>query len=291
MSRRAWAELLVLAALWGAVYPLIEVALRDLSPVLVVLGRVLLAALLLVPLAVRNGALGLLWKRPRAIVETALVQSTIPLLLLTVGQQYVPSGIAGILVGAQPLFVALLAVRFDPAERPQGWAGVLGIVLGFVGLVLLFGVDLRGGWHALLGGALVLIAALCYAAGSIMIHKRHAAAQPLGVATSAMLVTTIAMAVPAGLSLPDHIPGTTTLAALGVLGILCTGLPLVVFYTLIAHTGPARAALAFYLSPAFAIAFGTIFLSEDLTVSAVVGLAAIIAGSALAARRAESLPT
>lgn len=291
MSRRVWAELLVLAALWGAVYPLIDVALRDLSPVLVVLGRVLLAALLLVPIAVHNGALGLLWKHPRAIAETALVQSTIPLLLLTAGQQYVPSGIAGILVGAQPLFVALLALRFDPAERPQGWTGVLGIMLGFVGLVLLFGVDLRGGWDALLGGTLVLIAALCYAAGSIMIHKRHAAAQPIGVATSAMLVTTIAMAVPAGFSLPDHLPSTASLAALGVLGIVCTGLPLVVFYTLIAHTGPAHAALAFYLSPAFAVAFGTIFLSEDLTVSAVAGLAAIIAGSALAARRAESLPT
>jgi len=291
MSRRGWAELLVLAAMWGAVYPLIEVALRDLPPVIVVLGRVLLAALLLVPLAIRNGALGPLWKRPRAIVETALVQSTAPLLLLTVGQQYVPSGIAGILVGAQPLFVAVLALRFDPAERPQGWPGVLGILLGFAGLILLFGVDLRGGWHALLGGALVLVAALGYATGSIMIHKRHADAQPLGVATSAMLVTTIATAVPAGLSLPDQVPSTAALAAVGVLGILCTGLPLVMFYTLIAQAGPARAALAFYLSPAFAVAFGTIFLSEELTVSAVAGLAAIIAGSALAARRAESVPT
>jgi drug/metabolite transporter (DMT)-like permease len=291
MSRRAWAELLVLAALWGAVYPLIDIALRDLSPVLVVLGRVLLAALLLVPLAIRSSALGLLWKHPRAIVETALVQSTVPLLLLTVGQQYVPSGIAGILVGAQPLFVAFLALRFDPAERPRGWTGVLGIVLGLVGLILLFGVDLRGGWHALLGGTLVLIAALCYAAGSIMIHRRHAAAQPLGVATSAMLVTTVAMAVPAGFSLPDRVPGATALAAVAVLGLFCTGLPLVMFYTLIAYTGPARAALAFYLSPAFAVAFGTIFLSEDLTVSVVAGLTAIIAGSALAARRAESLPT
>jgi drug/metabolite transporter (DMT)-like permease len=64
-----------------------------------------------------------------------------------------------------------------------------------------------------------------------------------------------------------------------------------VFYTLIAQTGPARAALAFYLSPAFAVAFGTIFLSEDLTVSSVAGLAAIVAGSALAARRVEPIST
>jgi hypothetical protein len=96
---------------------------------------------------------------------------------------------------------------------------------------------------------------------------------------------------PGQLSLPSHTPTPTSLAALGVLGILCTGLPLVVFYTLIAQTGPARAALAFYLSPAFAVAFGTIFLSEDLTVSSVAGLAAIVAGSALAARRVEPIST
>jgi drug/metabolite transporter (DMT)-like permease len=287
MSRRAWAELLVLAALWGAVYTLIEVALRDLAPVVVVLGRVFLAALLLTPIAVRSDALGALWKRPRAIIETVLVQSTIPLLLLTFGQERVASGIAGIVVGAQPLFVALLAVRFDPDERPRGWTGVLGVVVGFIGLVLLFGVDLRGGYQTLLGGALVLVAALCYAGGSIMIHKRHADAPPLGVATSAMLVTTTVLSIPAGLSLPSRMPSTTVLIALAALGFVCTGVTLVMFYTLIAQTGPARAALAFYLSPAFAVLFGVAFLGEVLTISAVAGLIAIVAGSVLAARRVE----
>lgn len=291
MSRRAWAELLVLAALWGAVYPLIEIILRDLSPVLVVLGRVLLAASLLVPLAIHDRALGALWTHPRAIIETALVQSTIPLLFLTFGQRYVPAGIAGILIGAQPLFVALLALRYAPGERPRGWAGVLGIALGFAGLVLLFGVDLGGGRRAFLGGLLVLIAALGYAAGSIMIHRRHAEAPPLGVATSAMLVTTAALVIPGALSLPSRMPSASTLVALGVLGVICTGVPLVIFYTLITRTGPARAALAFYLSPAFAVAFGAVFLGEALTVSAIAGLAAVVAGSALAARRVGSLPS
>jgi drug/metabolite transporter (DMT)-like permease len=291
MTRRGWAELIVLAALWGAVYPLIEIALRDLSPVLVVLGRVLLAAALLTPFAIHRRALAMLWKRPRAIVETALVQSTIPLLLLTFGQQYVPSGVAGILVGAQPLFVGVLAIRLDPDERPRGYSGLLGIVLGTIGLVLLFGGDLRGGMRAVFGGLLVLTAALCYAAGAIMIHKRHAEAQPLGVATSAMLVTTGALTIPAALSLPDQPPKLAALTALGVLGVVCTGVTLVMFYTLIVEVGPGRAALAFYLSPAFAVAFGVVFLNEQLTITVVTGLIAIIAGSILAARRIESLPT
>ncbi len=290
MSRRAWVQLLTLAALWGAVYPLITIALRGLPPVAVVFGRVALAALLLTPLAVRRDALRPLWKRPRAIIETVLVQSTVPLLLLTFGQQHVAPGLAGILVGAQPLFVAALAYRYAPEERPQGWTGAAGIVLGLLGLVLLFGIDLRGGRLALVGGVLVLAAAVCYAAGAIMIHRRHADAQPLGVATSAMLFNTGALAIPTALTLPQRTPTAQVLGALAVLGVVCTGATLALFYTLIVRIGPARAALAFYLSPGFAVALGAVFLSERITPSAVAGLGAIVAGSLLAARRAEPAP-
>lgn len=291
MSRRAWAELMILAILWGAVYPLIAIALRDLSAVHVVLGRVVLAALFLVPLAIRRDALRPLWKRPRTIIETVLIQATVPQLLLTFGQRYVSAGLAGILVGAQPLFVAVLALRFDRDERPQGWTGAGGIALGFTGLVLLFGVDLRGGPRALLGGLLVLVAALCYAAGATMIHRRHAEAAPLGVATSAMLVTSGVLVLPGILTVPSRPPGAAATAALLLLGVACTGATLVLFYTLIARTGPARAALAFYLSPAFAVAFGGLFLRERITATAMVGLAAIVAGSILAAHRAPHSPT
>jgi drug/metabolite transporter (DMT)-like permease len=291
MIRRTWAELIVLAGLWGAVYPLIAVTLRELSPILVVFGRVSLAALLLTPLAIRRSALRYLWRRPRAITETVLVQSTIPLLLLTFGQLHVSSGLAGILVGAQPLFVALLALRFAPEERPRGGKGTLGIVVGLAGLVLLFGVDLSGGWPALLGGLLVLVAALGYAAGAVMIHRRHSDAQPLGVATSAMLVSTAVLAVPSLFVLPKELPSIDALTAVAVLGVICTGMTLVLFYTLIAETGPARAALAFYLSPGFAVVFGALFLHERLSVATIVGLVAIVVGSALAAQRAEAKPT
>jgi drug/metabolite transporter (DMT)-like permease len=285
VTRRAWSELVVLSALWGAVYPLNTILLRDLSPVLVVLGRVLLAALILVPIAVHRDALRPLWRRPRAIIGTVLVQSTVPLLLLTYGQQYVSASLAGILIGAQPLFVALLAVRFARDERPHGWKGAAGIGLGLAGLVLLFGVDIGGGARAILGGALVVAAALCYAGGTIMIHRRHADAPPLGVAASAMLVTTAALVLPASLTLPTRTPGVLTGTALIVLGVACTGATLVLFYTLIARTGPGRAALAFYLSPAFSVAFGAFLLHDRITPTAVVGLVAIVAGSILAAER------
>lgn len=282
MTRRAWLQLMVLAALWGAVYPLIAIALRDYSPTVVVFGRVALAAIMLTPTALKRDALKPLWKHPRAITETVLVQSTIPLLLLTYGQKYVSAGLAGILVGAQPLFVVVLAVWYAPDQRPRGWKGTSGIALGFLGLVLLFVHDLSGK-GAILGGTLVLAAALCYAAGALMIFRRHADAQPIGVATSAMLVSTVAVAIPAAFSLPAHLPSIEGTAALILLGTACTGATLAIFYALIANIGPARAALAFYLSPAFAVAISALLLQQVPSMESIAGLGAIVIGSFLAA--------
>ncbi|MBM0236175.1 DMT family transporter [Micromonospora sp. ATA32] len=85
-------------------------------------------------------------------------------------------------------------------------------------------------------------------------------------------------------------PEWKTTAALLVLGIVCTGATLALFYALITRVGPARAALAFYLSPAFAVAFGVAFLREQISVSAILGLGAIVVGSVLAAHRREPTP-
>ncbi|NJP96406.1 DMT family transporter [Nonomuraea sp. FMUSA5-5] len=265
-------------------YLLIEITLRELSPTLVVLGRTASAAAVLTPIALHRQALQPLLQRPRAVIETVLMQSTAPLLLLTVGQQYVSAGIASILVGAQPLFVALLAMRFAPQERPRGRQGALGLLLGLLGLVLLFGIDLRGGYQALLGGLLVLASAVCYAAGALMIRHRLADAEPLGVATGAMLITTVALLIPGLFSLPASMPSLPALGALLVLGVVCTGGTLVLFYTLISRSGPAHAALAFYLSPAFAVVLGAVLLQEQPAISTVFGLAAIVAGAILAGR-------
>lgn len=285
MSRPVVLGLLLLSALWGAAYLVIEVALQGFPPVLVVLGRVALAAVVLVPIAVHRGVLGVLRQHPWWVLGTVLVQSTLPLVLLTYGQQRLSGGLTGILIGAQPLFVALLSLRFDPAGRPQGPRGLIGLVLGLGGLVLIFGVDLRGGDHVLFGGVLVVAAALCYACGTLLIHQRLAFAQPLGVATAAMLVSTVVLLVPGVLVLPQARPTLSSVLALLLLGTVFTGATLTLFYGLIARSGPATAALAFYLSPGFTVVLGWILLDEQVTWSTVAGLVAIVVGSALAADR------
>ncbi|GAA3463073.1 DMT family transporter [Saccharothrix longispora] len=288
MNRRNWLLLGTLSFLWGTAYLVIAVALRDFSPVVVVFGRVLLAAMLLAPLAIRRDVLIPLLKHPWWVLVTVLVQSTAPLLLLTYGQQWLSAGLTGVLIGAQPLFIAALATWFAPDEKPVGVRGTLGLVMGFAGIALLFGVDIGGSSHLLLGGILVTAAALCYAVGSILIHRKLSFAHPLGVATSAMLVSSAATAVPAVLLLPDQMPPFAGVAALVALGVVFTALTLTVFYGLIARAGPSRATLAFYLSPGVTVVLGWLLLDEQVQWSTVVGLAAIVAGSVLAAGRTEA---
>jgi len=288
MNRRNWLLLGALSFLWGAAYPVIAVALRGFPPVVVVFGRVFLAALFLVPLAIRRDALRPLLKQPWWVLVTVLVQSTAPLLLLTYGQQWLSAGLTGVLIGAQPLFVAALATWFAPDEEPEGARGILGLVMGFAGIALLFGVDIGGSPHLLLGGVLVTAAAVCYAVGSILIHRKLGFAEPLGVATSAMLVSSAATAVPAVLMLPEQIPQLASTVALAALGVVFTALTLTVFYGLIARAGPSKATLAFYLSPGVTVVLGWLLLGEQVRWSTAVGLAAIIVGSVLAAGRAEA---
>jgi len=287
MSRWTWLGLAVLSTLWGAAYLVIELALESYKPPLVVLVRVFLAAVFLLPFALHEKVLPALRTQPDWVLLTVLMQSTVPLLLLTYGQQWLSASLTGILIGAQPLFVALLAIKFDPAEKPQGRRGVIGLLLGFTGLVLVFGVDLSGGRQALIGGLLVTAAALCYAIGSLLIHRKLTFARPLGIATAAMVVSTAVLIVPGILSLPDSPPSARSSLALVALGIVFTGVTLTIFYGLIARAGPARATLAFYLSPGITVVLGGLLLHERISWSTALGLVAIVAGSALAANRVQ----
>lgn len=285
MSRRSWLMLLILSVLWGAAYLVIALALQSFSPVVVVLGRAALAAAVLLPFALHRDVLRPLLKHRWWVLVTVLFQATFPLLLLTYGQQWLSTGLTGIIIGAQPLFVALLAVRFDPSERPEGVMGVIGLLLGFAGLMLIFGVDIGDGSKVLLGGLLVAGAALCYAIGTMLIHRKLGFAQPLAVATAAMLVATTILIVPGVLSLPSRPPSLTSSLALVALGIVFTGFTLRLFYGLISQVGPARATLAFYLSPGVTVILGWLLLDERITWATVLGLAAIVAGSVMVARR------
>jgi drug/metabolite transporter (DMT)-like permease len=283
MNRRAWMLMSLLAALWGASYLFIKVSLEDgLDPVFIVFARIALGALVLVPLALRTGAMARMRPLAGPILLLAVVQVVLPFLLITLGERHITSALTGILVSAAPIFTALIAARVDDDERPHGVA-TAGVVMGIVGVVLLFGVDLSGDAQALAGGLMVLLASVGYAAGSLYLKHRVRGVAPVGVAASTMLAGTIVLAPFGLLTLPAHAPEAQTIGALLALGAGGTGIAFAIYFTLIAEIGPGRASLVAYIAPGFAVLYGVTLLSEALTAGAVLGLILILAGSWIAA--------
>ena len=198
MIRRSWMLLGALAAVWGASYLLIKVALDDLSPAMVVFTRTLLAALVLVPVAARMGALRGLRERVVPVFVLAAVQVAAPFLLISFGEERISSSLAGILVAAAPIFTAVLAIWIDNDERSHG-LGLAGIGLGIAGVALLLGVDAGGGRAALIGGLMVVLASLGYALGAFYLKRRLSDLPPVGVGAAAMGATALLTA-PFGLA-------------------------------------------------------------------------------------------
>jgi drug/metabolite transporter (DMT)-like permease len=286
VSPRAWLSLSITAALWGGSYMFIKVGLDGgLSEAFIICARTVLGAAVLVPLAVRSGAVPALVARRWWALALALAQVIVPFGLITFGENHVPSALAGILVATAPLFVTLLAARFDPAERSEGW-GLVGVLLGMAGVVLLFGVDLSGKAETLLGGLMVVGAGACYAVAVLIAKRAFTGVPPVGVAASNLLIGAVAWLPVALLSLPARSPGADAVLSLIVLGAGGTGAAFYFFYTSIAEIGPARASVVSYIAPAFAVVYGVVLLHEDLTVGTVGGLLLILAGSWLAAQGA-----
>ena len=286
MSARAWLWLAFTAALWGASYMFIKVALDDgLSEGFIICVRTILGAAVLVPLALRAGAVPMLLARRRAILVLALAQVIVPFGLITFGENHIPSALAGILVASSPLFIALIAIRADQDERAQGW-GLVGILLGMVGVVLLFGVDLSGDAETLLGGLMILAAALSYAVAGFIVKREFTGVPPVGVAASTMVVSAVVWLPVALATLPAHAPALNASASLVALGAGGTGLAFLFYYNSIAAVGPARAAIVAYVAPAFAVVYGVTLLDERLGIGTVAGLAFILAGSWLAGQGA-----
>ena len=283
MNRRSWLLMSLLAALWGASYLFIKVALEDgLDPVFIVFARLALGALVLVPLALHAGVLSHTRALAGPILFVAVIQVVVPFLLITYGEQHISSALTGILVSAAPIFTALIAARFDDDERPHGIA-TAGVVMGIVGVVLLFGIDLSGDAEALAGGLMVLLATVGYAVGPLYIKHRLRGVPPVSIAASTMAAGTLVLLPFALFTLPTRMPDVEAIGAMVALGAGGTGIAFAIFYTLIAEIGPGRASLVGYIAPGFAVFYGVTLLGEPVTLGSILGLVLILAGSWIAA--------
>jgi drug/metabolite transporter (DMT)-like permease len=281
MTRRSWLMMIGAAAVWGASYMFIKVALDDFSEGAIVCIRTALGAAVLLALAARWKALAPLRGRWGWLVVLSAVQVVAPFLLITFGENHVDSQLAGILVSSAPIFTALLALGFDDSERSHGW-GAVGIVVGMLGVIVLFGLDLSGSSDQIFGGLMILLASFGYAVGAMLVKHRMPGIPPVGMAGGNMAISAL-LTLPLFLAtLPDHAPSFKATGALVLLGAAGTGIAFLWFYTLIAEVGPQRASIIAYIAPGFSVVYGVVLLDEAFSLAAVGGLLLILAGSWLA---------
>jgi drug/metabolite transporter (DMT)-like permease len=279
MTRRGWLLFAAMSVFWGIPYLFIKIAVRELDPGVVVFARVAIAAAVLLPVAIRRNALRQVRARWLAVAALACVQLAAPFLLISYGEQHIASSLTSLLIAAEPILVALLALRLDPGERVNGLR-LVGLLVGLLGVLVLLGLDVGGDGQRLLGAALVLLATACYAASALLIRRPAVAALPsLGVVTVECLSVSVLLLPLAVTRLPARPPDLEVLASLLVLGLICTALAYLAFFALLAEVGASRGTVFTYVNPAVSVLLGVILLGEPLNAAIVAGFLLIIAGS------------
>ncbi|MFD8378433.1 DMT family transporter [Streptomyces sp. NPDC059679] len=227
----------------------------------------------------RRGLPRLLRERWRPLLLLAVVEVAVPFTLIAVGERTVSSGLAGVLIATEPLFVLGLGVLWGKRKRMArgAWGGA---AFGFLGVVVLLGVEGAG-----TGAALILAAAACYAAGAVMMHRLFPGTPPVAVTTGMLTLATPPLLAMAAITEPAPQVTDRVLFAVIGLGAACTAGGFTAFFALISAEGPARAAFITYVAPVVAVSAGVLLLSEPVTARTVTGTLLVLAGAALAARR------
>jgi drug/metabolite transporter (DMT)-like permease len=288
MSARHVSLLAALSAIWGGSYLLIKYALDGFSAAAIVSFRCLLASAVLYAALRATGAarpaVADVRERPRWALLLALTAVAFPFMLITFGEHVVPSGLTAVLISPASLFVALLAPAIDPSERIDRRQAA-GMGLGLLGVALVVGVESVHTLGEFLGALAMVGAAAFYGLSTFVVKRRFghlASMQTSWISVTIAGVLTLPVAVA---TTPGHTPGAGSIAAVLALGAVGTALAFVVFYKLINEVGAGRAALVSYLAPGVALFYGALFRGETITVAAIAGLVAILAGVYVASRR------
>ena len=284
MSRRGWLLFAVMCVIWGVPYLLIKVAVEEVTPVELVFLRSALGALVLLPWALRGRAFGPALRAWRPLLLFAVLEMAGPWLLIAYAEQSLSSSLAGLLVAAVPLVAALAGRAVGEADRLDR-SRVAGLLVGFAGVAVLLGLDVRGDLLAV--GAMGLVV-LGYATAPLLVSGALREVPASGVTVTALGATALVYLPLAVAGAGGPLPSTTALAAVAALGLVCTALALVLFFALIAEAGPHRALVITYVNPAVAVALGIALLGEPFTLGTAVGFPLVLVGCVLATRRSRA---
>jgi drug/metabolite transporter (DMT)-like permease len=285
VSRRALLLFALMSIIWGIPYLFIRIAVTEISPATLVLGRTAIAAAILLPIAMARTDLRQVLARWRWVVAFAAVEIAVPWVALGSAEQHISSSLAGLLIAGVPLVGAAIALLTRGADR-FGAVGVVGMLLGIVGVTFIVGADFAASdATALLQIGVVVFG---YALGPAILARRLDGLPTVGImAVSLTLVAIVFMPIAAS-QWPTVTPSANALIAVAVLGTICTAAAFILFGALIDAVGPVRATVITYINPAVAAVLGVLVLHETFTVPMAMGFALVIAGSMLATRPART---
>ena len=288
MTRRGIILFLALGVAWGIPYLFIKIAVAELDPAMVVLGRSALAAILLLPLALFRKQVLPVLRRWRPMLAYTFLEIVIPWFFLSSAEQHLSSSTAGLLIAAVPLAAVAVAFFMGRPARLSGWNWV-GIAIGMLGVAAIVGLDVGGSDLGAVAELAVVVVG--YALGPAILSRWMSDLPGIGV-TAVSLAGAAIVYVPIVLltgGWPTTVPSGSVIVAIVVLAVICSALAFILLIALVAEAGPVRATAITYINPAVAILVGAAVLGERITVWTIVGFALVLGGSYLVTRRRSEL--
>lgn len=281
MTRQGWILFAFLCLVWGAPYLLIKIAVAEVSVPFLAFARAGVGAIALLPFAFMQGGFGWIAKRWLPVAAFCLVEMIVPWGLIAHGELTVASSTAGLLIALTPI-ATFVMTRFTGAGERLGARRWLGLTLGLAGVFVLAAPELSG---SLLGVVEIVLAAICYALGSIIAARWLKDVPAIPLTASCLLGAAFVYATPAALTAPTNLPSPAALSSIIGLGVFCTALAFAAFFVLVREAGPERTSYITYVAPAISVFAGALILSEPLDASLVVAFAFILCGSWLGTSR------
>lgn len=288
MSRRGLYLFLAIGLAWGVPYFFLAVAGKDFSTPTIIFSRVTIGALILVPLAIKRGALKPALKAWPWVLAFAAIEMIGPWFLLTEAERHVPSGLAGLMIATVPIFGMLIAYFFQGDKSVRHPKTLAGLAIGFAGVVLLVGIDSLTGTFEPIYLLMLVLSALGYAVAPAIANAKLQGVPTVGVIGLSLTMVAVFYAIPAISALPGEIaagPEWTSVGSLVGLGVISSALAFVLFFDLVKEVGSARATLVTYPNTAWALLLGIVFLHEPITIGLLTGLPLVALGSYLALRK------
>ncbi len=283
MSTKNSIQLILLAALWGASFMFMRIAVPEFGAVVLIELRVLLAGLILLPFWWLNKSIeenAIVRKKWRQLFVIGALNSAIPFVLFAYSMLYISGGMAATLNGTAPIWGAVVAWFW--LNQRLSKSATLGLVVGFGGVVVLVSGDLS---FSLSGKTLGILASgsapIMYGIAANYTTQKLSDLSPLTIATFTMFCASLLLLPVALYFMPTVMPSVNAWLSLLVLAIACTAFAYVMFFRLLADVGGTRAITVTFLIPVFGALWGVLFIDEELSVTMIVGMGIVLIGTAL----------